>query len=46
MAWEGEEPEQKINVLTYVLKMRDHMQRLTELVQEYAVSSSQAAEVV
>ena len=30
----GEEPEQKMNVLTYVLKMRDHMQGLTERVQE------------
>ena len=33
-AWEGEEPEEKMNVLTYVLMMRDHMQGLTERVQE------------
>ncbi|KAL2082862.1 hypothetical protein ACEWY4_020635 [Coilia grayii] len=40
-AWEGKEPEQKVNVLAYVLKMRDRMQSLTEMVQE-KMKSAQA----
>lgn len=33
-AWKWQEPEQKVNILMYVLKMLDQMQRLTEIVQE------------
>ncbi|KAI4879913.1 hypothetical protein NFI96_003643 [Prochilodus magdalenae] len=31
-AWEGENRKQKLNILTHVLKMRDKMSQLTELV--------------
>ena len=33
-AWEGEQPEQQVNVLSYILKMRDKMEALTEEVQQ------------
>ena len=33
-AWEGEQPEQQLNILSYVLKMRDKMETLTEEVQQ------------